>query len=104
MTYENFQHSNVVDNNKSQGLNLCDIVGYGQMLKHDLTTHGPGMLKEATKDPVAAVLGGASVGLVAVGVVASSEALIGIGGAAAVCCGLAAAGKVAIDHLPKVSF
>ncbi len=108
MSYENFQSNNVTDFTKQQqGLNLCDIVGYGNMLQHDLATEGPGMLKAALHSkPETAVLAGASVALVAVGIVASSEVIVGLAGVGAVCCGLGAAGtaaKDAIDHFPKMT-
>lgn len=104
MNYENFQSADSGAGSKSSGLNLCDIVGYGKMLQHDLTTEGPELMKSAMQTkPETAALALGSVALVAVGVAASSEALIGIAAATGICCGLSAAGKVAMDHLPKVT-
>lgn len=102
MSYEDFQAASVVHDTKTQGLNLCDVVGYGQLLKHDLTTVGPDMFKEAMKTPPETVMtAAAAAALVTVSVVAGSEVLIGVAGACGVACALSVAGKVAIDHLPK---
>jgi len=68
---------------------------------NDLRTHGPVLVKEASKNPLAVVEAGAAVGLAAVAVTAESPFIIGLAGAAAVGLGCAAAGQAAKPYIQE---
>ncbi|MDZ4837939.1 MAG: hypothetical protein SGJ27_29490 [Candidatus Melainabacteria bacterium] len=107
MSHENFQPNSrtesVTDAPQLQCLNLCDVYEVGRILKNDLSTYGPGMLKSVVTEtkPETVVAAAASAALITVAVLAGSEVIIGVAGAA----GLIAAGKVVTDTiLPKITF